>query len=128
MYIENKGGYYDADGAQHARMARFLVLMQNRGNPKEPIRAIVRSVALHQLGSWMVGTVRIGKCKYFLSGSYGNDGLPVSVLPDAYYLGTVVPEALMSAWNTGGGWNGAGAEGPAMRAWARETFGDGRKK
>jgi hypothetical protein len=33
-----------------------------------------------------------------------------------------VPDALIQAWNEGGGWNDAGREGPAMREWAIKTF------
>lgn len=87
-----------------------------------PLRGIVRYVRMRQLGAWMMGRARIHNTSITLSGSYGSDGLPCTV-PDAVYeAGTLLPNALYEAWNTGGGWNGAGSEAPAMRAWALKTF------
>jgi hypothetical protein len=56
-----------------------------------------------------------------MSGCYGNDGLPMTIekIPkDA----KEVPQELVEAWNTGGGWNSCGSEAPAMAEWAKETF------
>jgi hypothetical protein len=89
-----------------------------RSRFKEKIRGIIRKVALHQLGHFMMGTARIKNHSITLSGSYGGDGLPKDVDPDIYILGTVLPDELREAWNTGGGWNSCGTEAPAMVKWA----------
>lgn len=126
MYLSANRTYYRG-GDQCASRAPFLLLIQ----PKQATigetcaaantYAIVRKVALHQIGHWMMGTANIGGRYRSVSGAYGNDGLPMDVdtLPaDAVPL----PQALYDAWATGGGHNGAGSEGKAMREWARETF------
>jgi hypothetical protein len=87
-------------------------------SPDYPIRAIVRRVSMHQCGHWMMGTARAKGQSITVSGSYGGDGLPCSVPDSVYELGLELPADLHAAWNTGGGWNGAGSEAPAMRAWA----------
>jgi hypothetical protein len=82
------------------------------------IRALVRFVSMEQFGHFMMGHARVHGHKITLSGSYGSDGLPDSV-PDAVYeIGVPLPQELYDAWKNGGGWNGAGSEGPAMREWA----------
>lgn len=83
--------------------------------------AVVRSVALRQLGHFMMGRVNLCGKWHTVSGSYGSDGLPMPVdkLPhDAVRL----PVQLYIAWSEGGGWNSAGAEASDMRRWAHETF------
>ncbi len=87
-----------------------------------PLRAIVRYVRMRQLGHFMMGSARIGSQRITLSGSYGSDGLPVSVPDEVYQMGAELPGELYNAWNNGGGWNGAGSEAPAMRQWALATF------
>jgi hypothetical protein len=83
-----------------------------------PIRAIVRHTSLKQLGHWMIGFARVHGERITLSGSYGGDGLTCTV-PDAVYnRGIELPAELRNAWNSGGGWNSAGSEAPAMRQWA----------
>lgn len=123
MYIENTQAYY-VGTEQRARRARFLILMQAEGHPSHELRAIVRKVALRQLGHWMMGTARVKRKSLTLSGSYGSDGLPCNVPEDIYQMGVPVPRELYDAWAKGGGWNSAGSEAHAMRAWARETFKD----
>ena len=87
-----------------------------------PIRGIVRYVRMKQLGHFMMGSATVGKHRLILSGSYGSDGLPDSVPDEVYEAGVELPKELIEQWNTGGGWNDAGSEAPAMREWALATF------
>ena len=124
MYITNEGhGYYRGTEQHHSR-APFLILVQPPGIPgsKEPIRAIVRKVALHQFGHWMMGSARAFGHKIPISGAYGADGLVREVPQEVYDRAIPVPIELVEAWNKGGGWNSCGSEGPAMREWAVQTF------
>lgn len=127
MYIESTNRYYNRSGEQHTTAKRFLILLQ----PDKPTigesvaatntYAIVRKVALRQLGHFMMGRANINGKWRSVSGAYGSDGLPMSVdkLPsDAVPL----PVALYEAWNKGRGWNGAGSEATSMREWAIATF------
>jgi len=125
MYIDDSGGrYYTSDGEQHCRQAPFLILCQPEGyeHRNAPIRALVRKVAMHQCGHWMMGSARAFGHKITLSGSYGGDGLPTDVPMEVYERATPVPQELIDAWNKGEGWNSAGREAPAMAEWARRTF------
>ena len=126
MFITKTRSYYSGN-EQHARRARFLLLVQpKRATISETCAAdntyaLVRKVALAQCGNWMMGRANIGGKWRTVSGAYGSDGLPMDIdtLPaDAVRL----PADLYKAWSTGGGWNGAGSEAPAMRAWASATF------
>lgn len=122
MYIRGSHRYYESDGTQHVCKAPFLLLLQpaDKSGP-ENTYAVVRKVALRQIGHFMMGRVRLGPKWHSVSGSYGNDGLPmtVDVLPkDAKLL----PRALYDAWNKGEGWNSAGNEAAAMREWATREF------
>jgi hypothetical protein len=122
MYINRTGyGYYTNSGQAHTR-GRFLLLLQTEEDSKvRRMRAIVRTVALRQLGHWMMGMANVGGRWVSVSGSYGNDGLPMHV--DGYPKDAIpVPDELYEAWNKGDGWNGAGKEAPAMRQWANEQF------
>jgi hypothetical protein len=124
MYIDNSGhGYYRGTEQHHSR-APFLILVQPPGieGSKKPIRALVREVAMHQCGHWMMGSARAFGHKILLSGSYGGDGLPTSVPQEVYDRATPVPQELIDAWNKGGGWNSAGSEAPAMARWAVKTL------
>jgi hypothetical protein len=88
-----------------------------------PLRAIVRYVRMKQFGHFMMGSAVVGKHRLILSGSYGSDGLPYTVKDDEVYeAGVELPQELFDKWNNGGGWNGAGSEAPAMRAWALDIF------
>lgn len=125
MYLTRGNGYYHKSGEQRTQRASFLILVQPERGPgtvsRDNTYAIVRKVALRQLGHFMMGRANIAGKRESVSGSYGNDGLPVTVakLPrDAIPL----PGELFDAWNTGGGWNGAGSEAQAMRDWAGEVF------
>lgn len=120
MYIQAPSRGYTHDGQQFCRRAPFLLLLQN-GDWNSQIYGVVRTVALHQCGHWMMGKARILDKSYTVSGSYGNDGLTLSVdtiPPDAKPL----PDDLREAWNTGGGWNSAGSEAEAMAEWARKEL------
>lgn len=123
MYIEPTQTYY-VGTEQRSRRARFLILLQpDTGDwNKYPIRAVVRKVALSQVGCWMMGSARIGGKKITLSGSYGSDGLPKSVPMEIYEKGVVLPDYLVEAWSKGGGWNSAGSESQVMAEWANKTF------
>jgi hypothetical protein len=83
-----------------------------------PLRAVVRHVAMKQLGHFMMGYARIKGVTITLSGSYGGDGLPTSVSDKVYESGVELPQYLYGAWAKGDGWNSAGAEAPLMREWA----------
>ncbi len=123
MFITIRRSGYDRAGQQVAS-GRFLLLVQPKGsdNRDKPIRALVRFTSLRQLGHFMMGECRAFGHRLTLSGSYGGDGLPCDVPDDVYEKAVEVPAELVAAWNTGGGWNGAGTEAPAMREWALKTF------
>lgn len=119
MYIRGAHRYYTACGQSAFKRAPFLILLQQ--DCGEQMYAVVRKVALRQLGHWMMGFARIEGKTYSVSGCYGNDGLPRTIekIPkDA----KKVPQELVEAWNKGGGWNSCGSEAPAMAEWAKETF------
>lgn len=124
MYIETTQVYY-VGTEQHCRKALFLLLIQPSSErwKTEPIKALVRKVALGQFGQWMMGKVNIYGQHLVVSGSYGNDGLPMSV-PDEIYdrAAVVLPQELLELWNHGGGWNSAGSEAAAMREWAIDNL------
>lgn len=70
----------------------------------------------------MMGRVNIGGKWHTVSGTYGDDGLPMTVDTATFECGTPVPEELYEAWSKGGGWNSCGNEAAAMREWALKTF------
>lgn len=82
------------------------------------IRALVRKVAMHQCGHWMMGSARVFGRTLSLSGSYGGDGLTVTVTREIFDKAVPIPPELHEAWNKGGGHNSAGSEAIAMREWA----------
>jgi hypothetical protein len=118
MYLRGAHRYYKG-GDQCVGRAPFLLLLQLRDGPCDASNtyACVRQVALQQLGHFMMGRVNLCGKWHTVSGTYGSDGLPMSVdkIPaDAKPL----PRELYDAWNKGGGWNSAGSEAPLMRDWA----------
>jgi hypothetical protein len=122
MYLRGSHHYYRGT-EQCVTRAPFLLLLQLRDGScgADNTYAVVRKVALRQLGHWMMGRANLGGRWYSVSGTYGHDGLPMTVdaLPkDAKPL----PRELYEAWSKGGGWNGAGSEASAMRAWALVNF------
>jgi hypothetical protein len=123
MYIEPTRRYYKGT-EQCIAQARFLLLVQPEGyeHRNEPIRALVRKVALHQCGHFMMGKARTFGHSITVSGSYGGDGLPCNVPMEVYEKAVDVPQELIEAWDKGGGWNSCGSEAPLMRDWALKTF------
>ena len=124
MYIEKTETYYK-DGEQHTRRGLFLLLVQSKDRELGPdnFRAIVRKVALSQCGHWMMGRARVKGHTLIVSGSYGSDGMPMTVTEDVYQAAMPVPVDLYDAWCKGSGWNGAGSEASAFQAWACENLG-----
>jgi len=99
------------------------------------LRAVVRSVRMHQFGHWMMGSMELGpidpgpamgggprRISITLSGTYGSDGLTCDPerYPGLWETLMEVPDDLAEQFWNGGGWNSAGKEGPSMRAWAVE--------
>jgi hypothetical protein len=82
------------------------------------IRALVRKVAMRQCGHFMMGSARAFGHRIGLSGSYGGDGLTVTVPREVFDKAIPIPTDLHEAWNKGGGHNSAGSEAFAMRDWA----------
>lgn len=122
MYLKPTLTYYRGS-EQCSQRGLFLILIQperatiGETCAPENTYAVVRKVALSQCGHFMMGRANISGKWHTVSGAYGSDGLPMSVdvLPrDARLL----PRDLYDAWSKGGGWNSAGSEAPAMRAWA----------
>ena len=124
MYLTKEGRTYYCGTEQHHTKAPFLILVQNENLPLGPdnFRAIVRKVALSQLGHWMMGTARIKGQSLTISGYYGQDGLPKTVNEEIYNEATPVPKELYALWNNGGGWNSCRSEAPAIRKWAVENL------
>jgi hypothetical protein len=124
MFIAEVRSYYDRHGCQKTAPGDFLILCHPiiDGNTMEglkfPMRAFVARTRLSQLGQFMMGRVSVAGHKLSLSGSYGSDGLPMSLDKELWDAATDVPAELVEAWNKGGGWNGAGTEAGKMRAWA----------
>ena len=124
MFVTMRRAGYNRSGEQVAS-GRFLILCQPADAPigtRPEIRALVRFASLRQLGHFMMGQARAFGHKITLSGAYGNDGLPRDVPREVWEQATPVPAALIEAWNKGGGWNGAGNEAEAMRAWAKAAI------
>jgi hypothetical protein len=123
---ERKGWTYDETRDEHAQQCTKC---NGRGDlgasgfetkytHQKEIRALVRRVAMHQCGHWMMGSAEAFGHKLSLSGSYGGDGLTVTVPRDVFEKAVPIPQELHEAWNKGGGWNSAGSEAGAMREWA----------
>jgi len=82
IYESQHQTYYDASGQQFSRRAPYLILLEKDNE----MRAIVRSVALHQLGNFMMGWARIANHSMSVSGIFGNSGLTLSI-DNAYIRG-----------------------------------------
>ena len=129
MFLKLKRSGFDAGGGQVASGRFLMLLMPDWMDPDTPeefrdfkrddyltkTRAIVRFVSMRQLGNFMMGTARVLGHKLSVSGAYGGDGLTMRVPWKVYQVGVPVPADLMLAWSNGGGHNGAGSEGGAMR-------------
>lgn len=124
MYISNDHHTYYKGGDQYSSRGDFLILMTLKGAPLEDtcMRAVVRKVALHQFGQFMMGYARIGGKVITLSGTYGGDGLPIDVDSETFACGYPVPPELYWMWATGRGWNDAGNEAFNFRIWARQNM------
>lgn len=120
MYIEKPTLYYRGND-QAVRRASFLILMQSKDRKIGPenMRGIIRKVAMRQFGHWMMGSAQIGQERITLSGSYGDNGLPVTVSEEVFAKGVPLPVGLYNAWNHGRGWNCAGNEALEMQKWAQ---------
>ncbi len=121
-----KGYNYDEKVDEHAKVCEpckqtgYLGpsgMMVKYINHKE-IRALVRKVAMHQCGHFMMGRARVFGRTLTLSGSYGGDGLTVTVPREVFDKAVPIPQELHDAWSKGEGWNDAGKEAPSMRDWA----------
>ena len=126
MYLRNDGfSGYDRSGAQIRQRGLFLLLIQPdiKGGVNCPIKAVIRKVALKQFGHWMMGKANIGGHWYSVSGSYGHDGLPMTVTERDYCRhGLPLTAELHDAWNKGGGHNSCGSEAEPIRKWALENL------
>ena len=124
MYLSNDGYTYYKGTSQYRNRGDFFLLVSLKGSPFETygIRALVRTVALEQLGHWMMGAARIAGKSYMVSGAYGADGLTLDVEQAAYDLAVPLPHDLIDQWSVGGGWNSAGSEVEGMRRWAMENL------
>lgn len=125
MYLGNDDSYtyHERDGTQRHTQGNFLILATPEdvlGVEPGLLRGLVRKVAMEQCGHFMMGIARIGGESHTVSGSYGNDGLPMDLPRDVWErFGTEVPQDLYEAWNKGGGHNSAGSEADQMRKWAK---------
>ncbi len=131
MFLQDNhfSGWYTNNG-QRAK-GRFLAVFSGEENyqDRHPVSrlqlpvlyAVVRSATLSQCGHWMMGSINLANLPVTVSGSYGGDGLPMDLakLSEAQRrLLTRVPFDLAVEFWSGGGWNSAGKEAPAMREWA----------
>jgi len=120
MFVNGCERGYTRNEQQTAR-GLFLVLL-SRG---KELRAVVRYARMVQCGHFMMASVPVGSDRVTLSGTYGSDGLPVDGerYPGAWEKGVVVPEDVAETfWKGEGGHNGAGSEGPTMKAWAKANM------
>jgi len=146
MFINGTSGY-GRDGEQRAS-GRFLMLFCDK--PGGELRALIRYVRMHQCGHFMMARVAVKsaaareaaepepayKPTYWrrrvfddrfeigLSGTYGDDGLPISAsdYPGIWDQLNPVPESLTKAFWSGGGHNSAGSEGPDVFEWAKANL------
>lgn len=119
MFLEMPNTKYNKDGQQVSGPADFLILIEGESEDRLQPKAVVRRVKLSQCGHWMMGTADIFGHNASLSGSYGADGLVLTVPDQIYDTASVrLPQDLYDEWNHGGGWNGAGREAESMRRWA----------
>lgn len=71
----------------------------------------------------MSGYARIGQKSYYIEGSYGDNGLSLTVDDEtSNTYGLPLPQYLYDLWNKGGGWNSYENEAKEMRKWARENI------
>ena len=123
MYIVQPRKGYDS-GGQFSRRAWFLILAQPSDEKpcRNNVRAFVRKVSLSQFGHFMMGIARIHGYSIVVSGAYGNDGLPKTMMRSLWEKGAPLPDELYDAWASGNGWNNARSEWMSMVEWACENF------
>lgn len=137
MFLQCKSGY-DKDGQQRAS-GPFLIVAQKPGKDSKPeLRAVVRHVAMRQLGHFMVASVKLGGFNLVLSGTYGSDGLPVNFgqhfidhepatfteeqANTLFDVMVPLPAELQAAFWQGGGHNTGGNEMEPLRQWAKANL------
>jgi hypothetical protein len=114
MYIEDTSTYY-VGTVEHTRKARYLILVRTEGIAVSTPRALVRTVALRQVGHHMVGKARLWGYVVQVSGGFGLNGQPATVPDWLYDRAATIPPELLVKWNQKAGRK-------ALRAWARNTF------
>lgn len=127
MFIQLRRNGYNRHGGPFCQ-GRFLILMSVREGSAVKVRGLVRYVSMASWGNFMVARLIVKGHKLALSGSYGADGLTMSVPQEVYDMGTDLPSELYDMWAKGGGWNACGSEAPAMRQWALKAFAPKPKK
>lgn len=142
MFVKNTRGYYAGTG-QRASGA-FLMVFNHYADKSPPaaslgssvkadpcsrcgethdaLRAAVRHVRMRQRGHFMMGEAFLLGERIALSGTYGSDGLPLDCSNAVWERLMPLPQALVEQFWHGGGHNSAGAEGPAILAWAQENL------
>ena len=124
MFVTRKNRGYNRDGEWQAS-GRFLAVFCGKDQSK--LYGVVRRCALRQLGHWMIGRIRVGSQTLTVSGTYGEDGLPLDLdkveESNRRFLAPVPPELVEAFWK-GGGHNCAGTEAPAMHAWGLSLDGN----
>ena len=127
MYLTQTSGYMRGT-EQCVRRAPFLIVVirYDECGERMPLRGLVRKVALHQVGNFMMGACRVRGERVPLSGAYGADGLPRDVSARVYEAATPMPPELEAEFWAGDGWNGPGKEGNAMLLWGRKLAGLGQ--
>lgn len=130
MFLSDAGykGWDDDDGS-HASGMFILLFQQSWRAGDEPmpreLRVLVRKVRLDQLGNFMMGKVAI-KCpgredlvSLSLSGSFGNDNLPITCPASLWdYLHPVPQEVSEHYWTTPEG-NESGHGAKAIYDWVQ---------
>jgi hypothetical protein len=129
MYLGEGRTYYQGTEQRHTRAPFLIVMVYDEPiegkilGKRSKLRGIVRQVAMHQCGHFMMGSARVGPVRLSLSGTYGSDGLPLTVDKATWECGTPVPDELEAKFWEGGGHNDAGSEGPDFFHWGRELAG-----
>lgn len=121
MFIQASKYGYNRHGEQFCH-GYFLILMARENGDRKDVRGLIRFVRMGQLGHFMMARLTVKKHKLSLSGSYGADGLIMTVPDEVFELGLPLPTELYEAWAKGDGWNSAGSEAPLMTKWAKENF------
>jgi hypothetical protein len=122
MFVKVTKQGYDKYGQQFAH-GYFLMLMSYSdvmpAHTKETedgridMRARIVYARMSQLGHFMMASVVVKGHHISLSGTYGGDGLCVTVPKEVWDTGIPVPSELYDEWNSGGH-NGPGKEAKHM--------------